>query len=66
MPYGSKSKATVTEFTRQIIAYLSPRHPKHVVIACNTATALTLPRLRETFPHLTITGVIEPGARRRS
>src|SRR5580704_7295890 len=36
LPYGSKSAETVTGFVKQIIAYLRPLHPKHVVIACNT------------------------------
>lgn len=63
VPYGSKSAQTVTMFVRQIIAYLLPHHPKHVVIACNTATALALPALRKEFPQLPISGVLEPGAR---
>lgn len=63
LPYGSKSAATVTEFVQQIITYLRPHDPKHVVIACNTATALALPGLRSKFPDLSISGVIEPGAR---
>lgn len=63
LPYGSKSASTVTEFVRQIIQYLRPQDPKHVVIACNTATALALPTLRGEFPDLSISGVIEPGAR---
>ncbi len=63
LPYGSKSAATVTSFVHQIISYLLPRNPKHVVIACNTATALALPGIRAAFPHVSISGVIEPGAR---
>jgi glutamate racemase len=63
LPYGSKTAATVATFVRQIIAHLSPLGPKHVVIACNTATALALPEVRKEFPHLAISGVIEPGAR---
>src|SRR5436190_17314547 len=63
LPYGSKSAATVTQFVRQIITYLYPLEPKHVVIACNTATALSMPTLRAQFPELCISGVIEPGAR---
>jgi glutamate racemase len=63
LPYGSKSPATVTGFVKQIIAYLRPLHPKHVVIACNTATALALPAVRGEFPELSISGVIDPGAR---
>src|SRR5205823_5750853 len=34
-----------------------------VVIACNTASALALPELRSKFPQLSISGVIEPGAK---
>jgi glutamate racemase len=62
LPYGSKTAATVTTFLRQIIAYLRSHDPKHVVIACNTATALALPAIRADFPDLSISGVIEPGA----
>jgi glutamate racemase len=63
VPYGSKSPETVTAFVRQIISYLRPHDPKHVVIACNTATALALSALRKEFPDLSISGVIDPGAR---
>ncbi|HEV8292933.1 MAG TPA: glutamate racemase [Tepidisphaeraceae bacterium] len=63
LPYGSKSAATVTNFVRQIITYLHPLDPKHVVIACNTATALSMTSIRSEFADLPISGVIEPGAR---
>ncbi|MGH7178210.1 MAG: glutamate racemase [Tepidisphaeraceae bacterium] len=63
LPYGSKSPATVTSFVGQIIAYFRARRPKHVLIACNTATALALRSVRESFPDLSISGVIEPGAK---
>lgn len=63
LPYGSKTAATVTSFVHQIIAYLRGADPKHVVIACNTATALALQSVRIAFPELRITGVIEPGAK---
>jgi glutamate racemase len=63
VPYGSKSAETVTQFVRQIIAYLRPHEPKHVVIGCNTATALSLAQIREEFADLPVSGVIEPGAR---
>ncbi|MDB5356517.1 MAG: glutamate racemase [Phycisphaerales bacterium] len=63
LPYGSKTAATVTGFVQQIIAYLRQYDAKHVVIACNTATALSLPAVRAAFPGLSISGVIEPGAK---
>jgi len=63
LPYGTKSAATITSFVHQIITYLLPRNPKHVVIACNTATAVALPAIRAAFPTVPISGVIEPGSR---
>lgn len=63
LPYGSKSAESVTTFVRQIVAYLLPRQPKHVVVACNTATALAMPALRAAFPHVSFSGVIDPGAK---
>src|SRR5688572_23926799 len=63
LPYGAKSAETVTLFVKQIIGYLRPHNPKHVVIACNTATALAMPAVRQAFPDVTSSGVIEPGSR---
>lgn len=63
LPYGSKSAETVRQYVRQIVGYLTPLRPKHVVIACNTATALALSATVEAFPGIPISGVIEPGAR---
>jgi glutamate racemase len=62
LPYGTKTGATVTGFVREIISYFRAQQPKHVVIACNTATALALPAIRADFPELAISGVVEPGA----
>jgi glutamate racemase len=63
LPYGSKTADTVCTFVRQIVAYLRAYDPKHVVLACNTATALALPALRACFPEMSISGVVEPGAK---
>ena len=63
LPYGGKSAAAVTGFVSDILQYLRPSRPKHVVLACNTATALALPALRAAFPTMAISGVVEPGAR---
>jgi glutamate racemase len=63
LPYGSKTAQTVSGFVQQIIRHLLPQNPKHVVIACNTATALALPAASAAFPALSISGVVEPGAK---
>lgn len=63
LPWGSKSPAIVTRFVAQIIRWLQRFQPKHVVLACNTASALALAGAREAFPGLPISGVIEPVSR---
>jgi len=63
LPYGNKTAETVSRFVSQIIDYLRRHDPKHVVIACNTATALAMQSVREQFPDLPISGVIDPGAK---
>src|SRR3954466_15787995 len=62
VPYGGKSAATVQRYSLEIAAMLLEEKAKTVVVACNTASALALPRLEETLP-VPVTGVILPGAR---
>ena len=40
VPYGNKSKETVTKFSRQIVHFLQTRNVKAIVVACNRASAL--------------------------
>lgn len=63
LPYGSKTKPTISHYVEQIIRWGIDCRPKHVVIACNTASALALASARATFAPLPISGVIEPGAK---
>src|SRR5512135_434244 len=62
VPYGTKSPETVTRYARQITSFLVDRDIKLLVVACNTASAVSLDDLKENF-SLPIVGVIEPGAR---
>src|SRR5881398_1591181 len=62
VPYGGKSAATVERYSLEIAAMLLEEGCKTIVVACNTASALALPRLEETLP-VPVTGVILPGAR---
>ncbi len=61
VPYGSKSKATITGYTRQIVKFLKSQHVKAIVIACNTASAFALDTVRKEI-DIPMIGVIEPGA----
>jgi glutamate racemase len=63
VPYGTKSKDTVTRFSRQNIKFLLRFNVKLIVVACNTASSLSLPVLARSF-KVPIIGVIKPGVRK--
>ena len=39
VPYGNKSRETVTRFSEQIVRFLRTFQVKTIVVACNTASA---------------------------
>ncbi len=63
VPYGTKSKETITKFSIDNVKFLQGFRIKMAVVACNTASSLSLDALKASFPDLPIVGVIEPGAR---
>ena len=62
VPYGSKSKDTVTRFSRQIVRFLQTHNVKTIVVACNTASAYALEDLEKEI-EIPIIGVVKPGAK---
>ena len=62
VPYGSKSKETVTRYSRQIVRFLQSKEVKAIVVACNTASAYALETIKKEL-NIPIIGVVEPGAR---
>ena len=63
VPYGTKSLATVERYAIENSQFLASRGIKMLVVACNTASALALPKIREKI-GLDVVGVIGPGGRR--
>jgi glutamate racemase len=61
LPYGPKSKETVTQFAIQDTEFLLAQGVKMVVVACNTASSVAIDRLSELY-DAPIVGVIAPGA----
>ncbi len=61
VPYGSKSKKVVTEFSTDISKFLVKKNVKMIVIACNTASAYSLKTLKKVI-KVPIIGVIEAGS----
>ena len=62
-PYGTKSPETVIRYSEEIASFLEKRDIKLLVVACNTASAVSLEALKR-HTSIPIVGVIEPGARR--
>ncbi len=62
VPYGNKSRETITAYSRQISQFLLSQQVKAIVVACNTASAFALEMLREEVP-VPMIGVVKPGAK---
>jgi len=62
VPYGIRSAETVTRYSFENTQFLLAQEIKMLVVACNTATAVSLDAVKKEFP-LPVIGVVEPGAR---
>lgn len=62
VPYGIRSAETVTRYSFENTNFLLSQEIKMLVIACNTASAISLEAVKKEFP-LPVIGVLEPGAR---
>ena len=60
VPYGNKSGETVTRFSKEIVKFLLGFKVKLIIVACNTASSLSLEALKKAF-SIPIVGVIKPG-----
>jgi glutamate racemase len=63
VPYGTKSLKTVERYALENSQFLSNHGIKLLVVACNTASALALPAIREMI-GIDVVGVIGPGGRK--
>ena len=62
LPYGTRSRAEILQFVREILAWMLKQQVKMVIMACNTSSALALEEVQAKFP-VPILGIILPGAR---
>ena len=61
VPYGTKSRDTIINYSEQIVHFLMTKQVKAIVVACNTATSYALDVLKEKI-DIPIIGVVQPGA----
>ncbi len=62
VPYGIRSPETVTRYSFENTQFLLSQEIKLLVVACNTASAISLGAVKKEYP-LPVIGVLEPGAR---
>ena len=62
LPYGTKSAETVSRYSVQAAQKLRELDIKALVVACNTASAVGLPAIREHMDGIPVIGVVDPGA----
>lgn len=62
LPYGTKSKETVTKYSIEITKFLLNKNVKMIVVACNTASSVALHHLRK-ISDVPVIGVIKPGSK---
>lgn len=62
VPYGGKSQQTIERYSVEITGLLLAEQAKMIVVACNSASALAIPRL-EAILKVPVLGVIVPGAK---
>lgn len=62
LPYGTKSRDSIAQYSLQAAELLVGMGIKCLVVACNTASAVALDVLKERFRPLPVIGVVEPGA----
>ncbi len=63
VPYGNKSKETITRFSTENAIFLKSRGVKLIVVACNTSCSLSLPILKKRL-KMPIIGVINPAVKK--
>src|SRR5438045_9200425 len=61
VPYGNKSAETVERYSLELARMLMAEDAKLIVVACNTVSSVSIPKLRANV-SVPVIGVIEPGA----
>lgn len=63
VPYGTKSKESIIQFSIENAQVLLNQHVKMIVVACNSCSSYAINILKKKFT-VPILGVIEPGAKK--
>lgn len=58
-PYGNKSNKEIYQLASAGMQWFKKKGIKHVLLACNTVSAVALRELNQAFPDMTIWGIID-------
>jgi len=61
VPYGTRSRETIMRYVREDIEFLKSFDIKAVLMACGTASSVSLPQIGEEY-DIPITGVVKPAS----
>lgn len=61
VPYGTKSPSQIEKLSVACAKILKAKNIDILVVACNTASSLALPSIRQVMGNVPIYGVVEPG-----
>lgn len=61
LPYGPRTQEEILDFTWDMVHFLLKKDIKMLVIACNTATAVALSKIKEKL-SIPVIGVVQPGS----
>ena len=61
VPYGTRSKDTIMRYVREDIDFLKTFNIKAVIMACGTASSVSLPQIGEEY-DIPIIGVVKPAS----
>lgn len=64
LPYGDKSKETITNYSVKITKFLVENNCKAIVVACNTATSNSIIEIKKAAGEIPVIDVISPVARK--
>lgn len=59
VPYGTRSKETITKFAKELTGFLLKKNVKCLVVACNTISATCLDEIEKISP-VPVIGVVKP------
>ena len=59
LPYGTKSKETIIEYSKQCVRFLIAKEVKLIVVACGTASSQAVENIKEIY-SIPVTGIIKP------